>query len=173
MYNVQCSPLTIVQLTKCTIQFAVYHNCGEVFDIITYFLFSSIRHMMILLFRGKLHEADIYKTGKGVTLYYRQKICHIFQIAPRPLNVLSRFEFLVTRHTFQLLNEQAQAGSGYSKNDFIATMLQLQARENEVRKSEQPPVSGTMGMFTFSFTIVRYHQCVNFHFHFCSVPSVR
>merc|ERR1719204_424172 len=45
----------------------------------------------------------------------------------------------------KLLNEQAQAGSGYSKNDFIANMLQLQARENEVRKSEQPPALGALG----------------------------
>ena len=59
---------------------------------------------------------------------------------------LSRIEFLAyTPPTFQLLNEQAQAGAGLSKNDFIANMLQMQARENEVRKSEQPPVSGAMG----------------------------
>ena len=56
----------------------------------------------------------------------------------------------------QLLNEQAQAGSGFSKNDFIATMLQLQARENEVRKSEQPPVSGAVGKFC-GIRIVAYH----------------
>lgn len=58
------------------------------------------------------------------------------------LETTQNFYSCFIKPLLQLLKEQ-QAGSGFSKNDFVANMLQME-RGNE-RKSEQTPASGALG----------------------------